>query len=94
MFAKGSRERAQGSARTCVRQSGVEHNLGRRKRGKVEPFSDLDNADRCDTMRQRGDGKAGRHGGDDSHSAASHEDLDPIHASGIEGAGGDIADTA
>jgi hypothetical protein len=69
-YVRSSGERAQGSARTCVRQSRVEHNVGRSKRRESEPFSDIDNAGRCGAMRQRCDRKAGGHRGDDSLDAA------------------------
>ena len=59
MLAKSGCERPQRSARACVRQSGVEYDFGRRERGKSKPFSNLDDANRSDTLRQRGDSETG-----------------------------------
>ena len=94
MLAKGRCECAQGAARARIRQRGVEYNFGRRKCRKSKPFSNLDHANRRDAIGQRGDSQARGHGGDDSRHAATQEDLDPTHAGGIEGTGGDVADTA
>lgn len=94
MFSKCGCESSQGSARASIRQSGVQNDLGRRKHRQSKPFSYLDNPNRSDTLRQRRDSETGRDRGSDSRSSAAHENLDPSFTGGIEGAGGDISDTA